>query len=277
MTLHNLGALNKSQVHFDTSLKATDRLTLVETALEYLEEAWAIRKAELGDEHPHTIATRSSFGSTLAAQVLYQHKLVERSGDSPSTQRQYVALNSHIVTEHGWDAAEKHLRESMETAKSNPRGKSIITKNKKSKTKKGKDDDAMGVQTLSAAAAAQNLAVFLKSRAMTENPYNESLMAEAQQLYNQVTTVRSQLLPAQHPDVYATKYSLAELLESIGDKEAANALRQEIIDTYDPPASSQGESAATSLVQEPLLANEQPREEPRRPKVVVERTAATKM
>ena len=46
MTLHNLGALNKSQVHFDTSLKAMERLTLVETALEHLEEAWAIRKAE---------------------------------------------------------------------------------------------------------------------------------------------------------------------------------------------------------------------------------------
>jgi Tfp pilus assembly protein FimV len=33
--------------------------------------------------------------------------------------------------------------------------------------------------------------------------------------------------------LYATKHSLAELLEATGDSEAANALRQEIIDTYD--------------------------------------------
>jgi hypothetical protein len=48
MTLHNLGNLNKTQVHFDTSLKATERLSLVEAAMDYLEEAYAIRIAELG-------------------------------------------------------------------------------------------------------------------------------------------------------------------------------------------------------------------------------------
>ena len=48
MTLHNLGNLNKTQVHFDTSLKATERLSLVEIALDYLQEAYAIRIAELG-------------------------------------------------------------------------------------------------------------------------------------------------------------------------------------------------------------------------------------
>ena len=47
-TLHNLGNLNKTQVHFDTSLKATERLSLVEAAMDYLEEAYAIRIAELG-------------------------------------------------------------------------------------------------------------------------------------------------------------------------------------------------------------------------------------
>ena len=57
MTLHNLGNLNKTQVHFDTSLKATERLSLVEAAMNYLEEAYAIRIAELGktDEKPYCV------------------------------------------------------------------------------------------------------------------------------------------------------------------------------------------------------------------------------
>lgn len=231
MTLHNLGALSKSQVHFDSSLKATERLALVETALEHFEEAWTIRKSELGEEHPYTVATRSSYGSTLAAQVLYQHKYVEHG----KNQRQYVALNSQSVTDQGWVAAEAHLRQAMETAIENPRGRNANSK--KSNKKKQKDKrQVQQIETLSAAAAAQNLAVFLKSRAMTENPYNKKLMDEAQSLYNNVQKVRAQLLPPQHPDLYATKYSLAELLEAIGDEEAANQLRQEIIDTYDPPS-----------------------------------------
>jgi hypothetical protein len=86
---------------------------------------------------------------------------------------------------------------------------------------------------LSAAAAAQNLAVFLKSRAMTANPCNQTMMDEAKKLYAEVQKVRSRLLPTQHSDLYATKHSLVELLEATGDYEAANALRHEIIDTYD--------------------------------------------
>lgn len=241
MTLHNLGALSKSQVHFDTSLKATDRLSLVETALEQFEEAWAIRKVELGEEHPYTVATKSSYGSTLAAQVLNQHKYVERG----NRQRQYVALNAQSITDQGWRAAEVHLREAMETAILNPRGKNIQN-NKGNKNKKKKDKQK--IETLSAAAAAQNLAVFLKSRSMTENPYNKQLMKEAKSLYNQVQKVRAQLLPPQHPDLYATKYSLAELLEAIGDEEAANQLRQEIIDTYDPPSQADAISSEPSEI-----------------------------
>jgi hypothetical protein len=65
-------------------------------------------------------------------------------------------------------------------------------------------------------------------------------------LYVDVERVRSQLLPAQHPDVYATKYSLAELLEAMGDTEAADVLRQEIIDTYDPPSSSPSSQEETT-------------------------------
>jgi hypothetical protein len=268
MTLHNLGALSKSQVHFDTSLKATDRLSLVEVALEHFEEAWAIRKAELGDEHPYTVATRSSYGSTLAAQVLNQHKYVERGNE----QRQYVALNSQAVTDQGWKAAEVHLRQAMETAILNPRGRNIQNNNNKGNKKKKKNENQT-IETLSAAAAAQNLAVFLKSRSMTEHPYNKPLMKEAKSLYDQVQKVRSQLLPPQHPDLYATKYSLAELLGAIGDEEAANQLRQEIIDTYDPPSQEDAisEPSSETVTETDTLDDDVP------PRVVtVEKTVASK-
>ena len=249
MALHNLGNLNRSQVHFDTSLKATERLSLVETALEYLEEALEIRQAELGDQHPHTIATKSSIGSTLAAQVLYQHKRVERKQEGESAQRQqYVSLNPESVTEQGWDAAEVHLRQALETAITDPRGRTVQSSKKKSKKKGGKKNNQKKqakkgdgtisidqISTLSAAAAGQNLAVFLKSRAVTQQPYDQDQLSEAHDLYRQVLHVRTQLLPEKHPDSYATQFSLSELLEAMGDEEAANVLRQEILDTYDPP------------------------------------------
>jgi hypothetical protein len=73
---------------------------------------------------------------------------------------------------------------------------------------------------------------------MTENPPNSQGMAEAKDLYEQVESVRSQLLPSDHPDLYATKYSLAELLEAMGEEEHANTLRQAILDNYNPPGPS---------------------------------------
>jgi hypothetical protein len=153
------------------------------------------------------------------------------------------------VTQQGWDSAEEHLRQAMETAIANPRGNSINKRGggKKKKQSKGdQDKEKRSIETLSAAASAQNLAVFLKARAMTADPYHQAMMEEAKKLYVDVERVRSQLLPAQHPDVYATKYSLAELLEAMGDTEAANGLRQEIIDTYDPPSSSPSSQEETA-------------------------------
>ena len=304
MTLHNLGNLNKSQVHFDASLKATERLSLVEAAMEYLEEAYAIRVAELGAEHPHTIATRSAIGSTLAAQVLYQHKMVEdtntnskssdgdrddSAADNNNTRKRYVALNSQGVTQQQWRAAEEHLRASLKTAIENPRGRQVQNNNQNRKNhkrgrKKGtnkqyvkkeqrnSDNTNVGssssivITTLSAASAAQNLAVFLKSLGMTfddDSPFRKQHLYEARDLYEKVQQVRAQLLPHDHPDLYATKYSLAEVLgvmasspsssggsDDKNDEEeqerqhyqdAADALRQEILDTYDPPDSQKEE------------------------------------
>lgn len=268
MTLHNLGNLNKAQVHFDTTLKATERLNLVETALEYFEEAWAIRKAELGEDHPHTIATKSSLGSTLAAQVLHQHRYVQQGKDgsvSASNRPKYVSLSPESVTNRGWDAAEKHLREAMETSIANPRGKNIHGKKSK-KQKSPKKKAGTEIQTLSAAAAAQNLAVFLKSRALTRDPYDEAMLDEAESLYRQVEKVRSQLLPnLQHPDLLAAKYSLAELLEVRGDEDAANRIRQEILDDYEPP--TEAELAAEASAEQASSTQR---------KIVIEKTSATK-
>lgn len=228
--LHNLGNLNRSQIHFDDTLKATDRLTLIEQATEYLEKAYSIRVLEMGADHPHTVASRSSWGSTIATQILHHHKM---STATSGKQRPYISLLSKEVTEQGWQAAETHLREALRTAIEKPRGPG--TKKGKSAKGGGQGDNDRTPQTLSAASAAQNLAVFLKTRATTETPYNEAWLAEAKYLYDQTLAVRSKLLPQEHPDLYATKFSLAELLETMGQKEAANVIRQEIVDTYDPP------------------------------------------
>lgn len=139
------------------------------------------------------------------------------------------------------------------------------------------------VTTLSSATAAQNLAVFLKNYcdwmqlSLLNDDNNDSnssniksnnnegkeqrLMQlkhniqEARHLYEAALHVRSSLLPPHHPDVVATKFSLAELLDapsregggevlaekflhpvigrgSEADVKRANALREEILSAY---------------------------------------------
>ena len=48
--------------------------------------------------------------------------------------------------------------------------------------------------------------------------------------------------------MYATKYSLAELMEVMGDEKAANVLRQNIIDTYDPQGADDENKSDSSNV-----------------------------
>jgi hypothetical protein len=43
-------------------------------------------------------------------------------------------------------------------------------------------------------------------------------------------------------------YSMAELLQAKGDEEAANAIRQEILDTYDPPTETAAAEGLKSTV-----------------------------
>lgn len=118
---------------------------------------------------------------------------------------------------------------------------------------------ASKVTTLSAATAAQNLAVFLKHYSdwvrlslMDGSDTEQSgsvklnrIIQEARHLYEAALHVRCQILVPHHPEVVATKFSLAELLDSpdassIGldkenaiDSDRANSLREEILTAYD--------------------------------------------
>lgn len=242
--LHNIGSLNRNQIHLDETLKDTERLTLLEEALEQLEQAYQIREAELGPEHPHTVASRSGWGSAIATQILHYHKAME----DPEKRRRYISLRPKAITNQGWDAAEDHLRQALRTAVENPRGRRLPppTSSSGGKTKRKdianhsspNDSPPRHIETLSAASAAQNLAVFLKAKATTMEggaQANKHFIEEARQYYDEVLKVRSELLPPLHPDLLASKHSMAELLETLGEEEAANLIRQEILDTYDPP------------------------------------------
>ena len=214
--LHNLGILHKTQVAFDEELSALERLSLTEEAIELLEQALQIRHVELGPEHPHTVASQSALGSTIASQLLALQSQQQQNSDE-NTQ-----WKPSKMTLQQWEAAERHLRDALETATSQPRG-----------TRLQDDKEAYrNISTLSAAAAAQNLAVILKTRATLSSPFHEEFLEEAKQLYKRALHVRTEFLHDAHPDTVATKYSLAELMEVVGDTEGANILRQEIMDSY---------------------------------------------
>ena len=114
------------------------------------------------------------------------------------------------------------------------------------------------VSTLSAATAAQNLAVFLKHYSdwvrlsLIDEAQQESsnqldqIIDEARYLYEAALHVRSQILPPHHPEVVESKFSLAELLDSTDptssfgsskgraiDSDRANWLPEAILESYD--------------------------------------------
>lgn len=345
-------------------LSALERMQLNETAIEYLDEAYRIRVAELGIHHPHTISSRSQLGSAMAASVISERKgklsgLVEGELRQLKTQKdvkdakeleEYVPIavaraaakstSQSKLSLRRWDAAEDHLRGALSTAVDNPRGErvrpleylptgrdsgnassinqkrqglTLPSKNdrplsKKDKRKAGKErkrekrranmnllrgnsintiDDSeeengklrvQGISgkvvTLSAAIAAQNLAVFLKrysdwmrltlvddgkigvdDRDLQQEQQKRvrinQIMLEARHLYESALHVRSSILVPSHPEVVATKYSLAELLDSPKvsvsplakksgkeeekgiDEQRANKLREEILSSYE--------------------------------------------
>jgi tetratricopeptide (TPR) repeat protein len=279
--LHNLGNLHRSQISFDGELKPTDRISLVEQALEYFQKAYTIRLAELGTEHPHTVSSKSSWGALLSSQVLYHQQMmrkIQETGDLakkrfyesilPSTKKDMESLTA-------WEAAEEHLRKALATAMENPRGMriqdktdpTIVSKNtpfprggkKKSSVRKSNTSGSEGStptrttpQTLSAANAAQNLAVFLKYRATMATPVEMEGLQEAHALYLQVLEVKTELLHEQHPDLFVTKYNLAECLTAMGDEEGANKIRTEILDVVDEVTQT---TSATSVAEDTIDDN----------------------
>ena len=206
--LHNIAVLNTSQCHLDESLKQMERLSLNEQALEYSEEAWRIRTLELGKTHPFTLASQSHMGSTLADMVMQQ----------ASTTDGKIKLTK--LTQQRWQQAEEHLRKAMNAAIQTPRGEVM-------------KDTKQRIITLYSAACAQSLAVFLKTKATLDEVYNdEESLAEAKGLYEEVLIVRSHLLDPLHPDTVATKFSLAELLQVLGQDEEANKIRADLVEDF---------------------------------------------
>ena len=349
-------------------LTTLDRLQLNEVAIEYFDEAYRIRLAELGSTHPHTIASRSQLGSAMAYSVIMERRnklssaagkggLIEKelrnmkhqlSVKNEEEMERHIPLavaraasksmeSSSKLSRRRWDAAQEHLRGALETAVGDPRGESVRPleylpgtgsgiasttdkgsyvkdrslpkKERKKAAKEAKREKrqananalqsntdttntvvaiqgaACKVTTLSAATAAQNLAVFLKNYAdwqqlsllddtsktnseqQLELQYQKEQqllhlkqnLQEARHLYEAALHVRSQLLPAHHPDVVATKFSLAELLDdpkegvlaglSRGverDSVRANALREEILSAYNVEEVDEETSSAAS-------------------------------
>ena len=265
-------------------------MQLNDSAVDYFEEAWNIRKAELGEEHVYTVTSRSNLGGALAAQVLQgelmrQKKIKDSKGKGNADGKDAVWTVSQYTKEK-WDVAEEHLRAAYRTAVNNPRGERVsilsketdssdwkrrdknLSKKEKQKASKlrkkvekqnkssGNDGNGLGVGdvsicTLSSAAAGQNLAVFLKSRAdLISNSADadpsldsDDMYAEAKNLYLGALRVRIELRGDNHPDTVATKFSLAELIEAVGDEAGANVLRQELLDAYQVEEHDEDEQA----------------------------------
>lgn len=219
--LHNLGILEKDQARIDTERNAMDRMALLESAIEQLNSALEIRKESLGEAHPDTISTRTNLGSAIAAQVLQGG--VSSSGNT---------AKQSAFTKRRWKVAETHLRTALRHAMENRNEEEVAIE------LGAKQDKLPKICTLSAARMAQNLAVFLKSRAeqlASSNTKNADvdigeMLAESRGLYEAALTVRMELLGAEHPDTISSKFSLAELVAFLGDEEGANKMRQEIVD-----------------------------------------------
>lgn len=228
---------------------------------------------------------RGEEGGTDEGRSEEEEELIVRNAFAEAARIQPTKL-----TRRRWEAAAEHLRGAVQTAVENPRGETVSplvlykggdskesplalkkdrSASKKDRIKAAKeqkrqkqvmtqsgaavDEIAGRVTTLSAATAAQNLAVFLKNYSdlmrlavssdsggeatAKERSDLDAMVCEARNLYQAALHVRSKLLPLHHPDVVATKFSFAELLEA-GDKQGgddaarANKLREEILSSY---------------------------------------------
>lgn len=270
--LNNLANLFRAQSQIDEKLTKMERLQLNEAAIEYFEEALEIRKVELGKDHPHTVTSHTNLGAAMASLLLQEQanrgeqykrdqyiknktdttsnnnnnnnknkkgnkfKKKKTSDSDNNNNNTTTTITSPLqmtkFTKSRWNAAEQHLRTALNTAVQTPRGKVVIEPT----------TTTLSVSTLSAANAAQNLAVFLKTKAdlaasqqlvLGDGANTEDMYAEAHRLYQGALEVRTKGLSESHPDTVATKFSLAELYESaFSNEDEANRLRQEILNAY---------------------------------------------
>jgi tetratricopeptide (TPR) repeat protein len=134
----------------EKKMSAMERMRLNDSAIEYLDESYRIRLAELGPDHPHTVSSRSQLGAAMAASVITERRgmisgLVEvelrklkhiKNVRNSSDMETYVpeaiakaasgvATSSSRLTKRRWEAAEEHLRGALDTAVRNPRGESV--------------------------------------------------------------------------------------------------------------------------------------------------------
>lgn len=290
----DLGQLRDENVgELPKKMSAMERMQLNESAIEYLDEAYRIRISELGENHPHSITSRSQLGSALASAVIAERKqqlnsliekelriLKDRRNISDAREMEdhvpeaiakaatKSSSSSNRLSKRRYEAAEDHLRGALNTAVDNPRGESVtplaylpsgtskassragltlpnlpkkdrsLTKKERRKLDKERRREkrkapekhhatsqmspvkgiAARVSTLSAATAAQNLALFKKyhcdwirltlgdgSQDMDKQAHDTGRLTEAMEesrnLYEAALYVRSSILPAHHPEV----------------------------------------------------------------------------
>lgn len=325
--LQQLRDENDAPTSAKSKMSAMERMQLMESAIEYFDEAHRIRLTELGPHHPHTITSRSQLGSAMAAAIMAERKgqiggRVEaelrklKQQKAPADAKEMEAYvpeaiaraaasigSSSRLTRRRWEAAEEHLRGALTASVENPRGESVsplvflpiggvasssgdtggegdrhqqvgltlplkkdrsLSEKERRRTEKKRRREmrqanfnalqsgnivdgsvnpkgtniavqgaAGKVTTLSAATAAQNLAVFLKNYSdwmrlslMDEDSNNvqqqsrpeitqlNQTIQESRHLYEAALHVRARILPPHHPEVVASKFSLAELLDS---------------------------------------------------------------
>eukprot|EP00593_Proboscia_inermis_P002198 CAMPEP_0171296248 /NCGR_PEP_ID=MMETSP0816-20121228/4930_1 /TAXON_ID=420281 /ORGANISM="Proboscia inermis, Strain CCAP1064/1" /LENGTH=250 /DNA_ID=CAMNT_0011769563 /DNA_START=30 /DNA_END=782 /DNA_ORIENTATION=- len=231
-----------------------NKIQLLQSAVEHLTEALSIRMNELGDDHPHTVLSMTNLGGAISSQA----QMELDSGDAISKRLDPLAGKR-------WGVAEQHLRTALriallnqEKAKTsklvrdmevNSREEVNVPQMPPPAPKITEEDvkyvhvDNLKIESLTSASSAQNLAVFLKCRAdvlkqLPENERVDTLMDvddyynEADYLYRGALKLREEELGEHHPDTVASKFSLAELMISIGNEEEGERLRKEIVDSF---------------------------------------------
>ena len=175
------GGGNESSTTKTEKMSAMERMRLNDSAIEYLDESYRIRLAELGPDHPHTVSSRSQLGAAMAASVIAERRgmisgLVEvelrklkrvKNVRDPSEMKVYVpeaiakaasgAASSSPLTKRRWEAAEEHLRGALDTAVQNPRGESVRPLMYISLGSSGNDDAGSGSNASSSSTPGEGL------------------------------------------------------------------------------------------------------------------------